>query len=365
MEPAHHAVVQYAALNRYDRVIVISDIHGDIAGFLGVLNKVGFTQKDALVIVGDILEKGAHSLDLLETVVEYSKAGNLYMVIGNNDSLFSDWYSGESSDADMLWYLNSRSSSVILDMARRLDMPYQTMEDVKALKGRIREYFGEEIRFLDQLPHIIDSEMATFVHAGIQPGSLEEQERDYCLTAAAFGRQTVPFDKPVIVGHWPASNYSGTIINVNPYFNSDTKVISIDGGNSMKTWGQINYLILENGNIQTGYYDDLPKIKALDAQKEAAEPLTLIFPNTLLEVVEAQESTSVCYFPYLNRELRIANQTIYPYKGKQYCQDFTTYDLPVEAGETLSYCGAAEGGILVKRDGIVGKYSGKYVFLDG
>lgn len=361
---AHNAVVRYAALDRYDRVIAISDLHGDAAGFRGVLHKVGFTQKDALVIVGDILERGAHSLVLLESVMEHGKAGNVYMVMGNNDCIFSEWYSGEVSDEDMHWYLNSRNNSVVLEMAGRLNMPYQTPENVKALKAELGKHFSEEIRFLDQLPHIIDSEMATFVHAGIHPGSLEEQDREYCLTAPAFGKQAYSFEKPVIVGHWPASNYRDTIINANPYFNSDTKVISIDGGNSMKSWGQINYLILENGNIQTGYYDALPKIKVLDAQKEAAEPLTLIFPNTLLEVVQARENTSICFFPYLNRELQVANQSIYSYKGKQYCQDFTTYDLPVEAGETLSYCGSTEGVILIKRDGIVGKYSGRYVRLD-
>lgn len=364
MAPGQKAVVQYAELNRYDRVIVISDLHGDCCGFYGVLNKVGFTQKDALVIVGDILEKGEHSLELLKAVMNCSRAGNLYMVAGNNDVIFSEWYSGEVSDEDVHWYLHSRRSSVIMEMAGQLHMPYDTLEDVKALKAEIRERFAEEIRFLDRLPHILDSGLATFVHAGIKPGSLEEQDRDYCLTAPSFGKQTVPFEKMVIVGHWPASNYSGAVINVNAYFNSATKVISIDGGNSMKGWGQINYLILKDGGIQAGYYDDLPQIKALDAQKETREPLSLIFPDTLLEVVEEGETASKCYFPSLNREMEIANEAIYPYKGKKYSRDFTTYGLPVEEGEILSYCETAQDGILVKRGGIVGKYSGRYVFVN-
>ena len=55
------ATVAHAELDRYRRAIVVSDIHGDNRGFLAMLRQTGFCQQDALVIVGDILEKGTLS----------------------------------------------------------------------------------------------------------------------------------------------------------------------------------------------------------------------------------------------------------------------------------------------------------------
>ena len=72
----------------------VSDIHGDNRGFLAMLRQTGFCQQDALVIVGDILEKGKESLELLRSVMRCAEKGNVYMTAGNNDTIFSEWYGG-------------------------------------------------------------------------------------------------------------------------------------------------------------------------------------------------------------------------------------------------------------------------------
>ena len=82
------ATVAHAELDRYRRAIVVSDIHGDNRGFLAMLRQTGFCQQDALVIVGDILEKGKESLELLRSVMRCAEKGNVYMTAGNNDTIF-------------------------------------------------------------------------------------------------------------------------------------------------------------------------------------------------------------------------------------------------------------------------------------
>ena len=47
------------------RIIVISDVHGNLAYLRGLLAKVNFSTEDVLIIVGDLLEKGPHSLKTL------------------------------------------------------------------------------------------------------------------------------------------------------------------------------------------------------------------------------------------------------------------------------------------------------------
>lgn len=358
------ATVAHAELDRYRRAIVVSDIHGDNRGFLAMLRQTGFEEQDALVIVGDILEKGKESLELLRSVMRCAEKGNVYMTAGNNDTIFSEWYGGMVTDEEVLSYMNSHDDITLQEMARELGMRWDTLDGVRALKTAVRERYAAEIAFLDSLPHILETEHFIFVHAGLKPGPLTEQDRDYCLTAQEFAAQTHRFEKPVIVGHWPASNYCRTIVNVNPYFNRKTNVISIDGGNGLKRWHQINYLILRGETIESGAYDSMPRFRALEDQEASENPLTLEFPRTMVEVLRDDGTESVCYVPALAREMTFANRQLYSYKGKCYCFNMTDYRLPVRSGEILSCCDVETQGVLAKKDGIVGYYIGRYEFLE-
>ena len=357
-----YAKVRYVDFQKYSRVIVISDIHGDKDGFTGVLGKVKFGKEDALVIVGDILEKGKYALELLHVVMELYMQGNVYLVAGNNDTIFLEWFQGQVSVEDVLWYVKNRKYSILKDMAGLLKLPYETAEDIRVLKVAIKRKFAKELAFLEGVPHILDCEFATFVHAGLKPGSLEEQDPEYCLTATEFAVQPHVFDKKVIVGHWPSSNYSAGIIEANIYRNRKTNVISIDGGNSMKRWQQINYLIFDNmgRELECGYYDNLPKIQALEDQEESENFITLLFPHTEVVIREVRGKESVCYVPWLDQEIVIDSSRIYEYKRKTYCSDMTTYCLPVKAGEILSFCGMTPEGLQVKMNGVIGNYHGPY-----
>ena len=362
----NYAPVLTVDFSQYKRIIAVSDIHGDFDGFNGILNKIHFSSSDALVIVGDILEKGSHSLKLLHEIVNLMKDGNIYMVAGNNDVIFEEWFSNQISTKAVHWYMHSRETSILIEMAKELNMGYDSFEEIEALKTAIKKHYQEEISFLCSLPYIIDSDIATFVHAGLESADLYTQNKDYCLTAKSFGDKQLSFsfEKPVVVGHWPTSNYREAIININPYYNETTNVYSIDGGNSMKRWQQINCLIFDRDRaITTRSYDNLPKIRLLEAQKETSNPITLTFPNTLLEVKERGERNSFCYLPYPNIELLIPNSTMYIYKGKEYCSDLTTYYLPIEVGDIVSLCGTVGDELLIKKKGIVGKYAGKYIEL--
>lgn len=360
-----YAKVQYADFSQYKRVIAVSDIHGDKDGFLAMLQKLNFTSEDALVIVGDILERGSQSLELLRVVMELSKKDNYYLVAGNNDVLFEEWKDNDEMDPEVHRYVTHRDNSTVIEMARELAMPYETLEELKHLKVAIYENYQKELDFLKHLPLILESNLATFVHAGIKPGTIEKQDPVYCLEAPAFAKEKNVFRKPIIVGHWPASNYSENIISVNPYVNQETNVYSIDGGNSMKLWHQINYLIFENGEIKMGYYDNLPKVKILEKQEstDQKEAVTLLFPNTLVKIKERHEKSSLCYLPHVDKEMQVDNDLIYRYKEDDYCYDFTTYHLSLETGETVALCSQLKDGILVKKDGIVGLYTGRYAFL--
>ncbi len=96
--------------------------------------------------------------------------------------------------------------------------------------------------------------------------------------------------------------------------------------------------------------------------------MTLIFNNTLVEErgpAPGDEGKIRCYLPYLGRELYLTPDRLYDYKGKRYCYDITTYVIPCEPGDTVSYCEEAAGGILIKKDGLIGFYDGPWEWVKG
>lgn len=351
------APYEYHDLSEYDRVIAVSDIHGDYDGFLKLLDETAFSERDGLIIVGDILEKGEKCLPLLRLIYEMQKKGNVLMVAGNNDRAFSIWRSGAASDEDMLRYALHTDRSILFEMSEELGIGCRTMEELKRLKTAIYAGYSELIRWLGSLPFIIETDFAVFVHAGLRPGPLTEQDPRYCLSAPGFGRENHRWAKLVVVGHWPVSNYSRRVITISPYYNPAANTISIDGGASLKSWGQLNYLVFRPGEAgyTAGSADTLPKIRLLDAQ-EANDPVTLIFPDTRLE----KRENGRYFVPHIEKELDIPPESVYDYRGTLYAADFTTYTLPVKPGDTASLCEKAGSGVLIKRGGEVGWYYGSW-----
>lgn len=360
-----YARYQKCTFNHYQRIFITSDIHGDDHGFLMLLDRINIQSNDALIIVGDILEKGAHSLLLLRRIMQLSKTMNIYICAGNNDTIFEDWKNHHVKDENIHWYIHSRPHSIIKEMALELNKELNCVKDISFIKDELFQHFHEEITFLNQLPHIIECEFAIFAHAGIDPYQpITKQDIDFVLTAPSFGNQKHVFPKKVIVGHWPASNYCKDIICVAPYFH-DSNVISIDGGNSMKSWGQINCLIYQPQlhTFSLVAYDNLPKVKLLDHQFLSKDHYSLQFPHTEINILTKNDVDSICFIPHLNKTMTFLNHQIYHYKGKDYISDQTTYKLELQKDDIVSFVKKVPNGILIKRNHIISFYEGNYQFL--
>ena len=59
------AVVRSIPFPENGRLLAVSDVHGNLPWLRGLLEKVGFSTDDALVLVGDLVEKGTDSLSTL------------------------------------------------------------------------------------------------------------------------------------------------------------------------------------------------------------------------------------------------------------------------------------------------------------
>ena len=355
------ARIAYLDLSNFERVLVTSDLHGDLKGLRKLLSELDFSDSDALIICGDILEKGDESLGLLQETVCMAKRGNTFALLGNNDIAFTYWREGRATDEDMQRYLHHTEKSVLWDMLRALGIDES---DMAAAHRAVFERYAEEIAFLDNLPHIIETDFATFVHAGLEPLPLDEQDFHFNIGTKEFHKQTHSFPKPVVVGHWPISNYSERIISVAPLVNRETNVISIDGGNSLKTWGQINCLVFDKNRQWTAHHtDSLPLIRCLEAQEQTKNPQLILFPKTRCEVDKNDCCAARVFLPELNIKLTVPTEDIYDYRGTKFITDRFTYAFEVRPGDEFSLCEIDRNCVILKRNGIVGKYFGKWEYI--
>lgn len=48
---------------------VMSDLHGEADRFHAMLKKVGFSEDDTLIILGDVVDRGSDGINLLQEII--------------------------------------------------------------------------------------------------------------------------------------------------------------------------------------------------------------------------------------------------------------------------------------------------------
>ncbi len=139
------------------RVLAISDIHGNLPFFRGVLKKAEFTPEDVLVLVGDLFEKGEESLGLLRYLMELGETHTGYPLCGNCDHIDRAFLEDRPGVDQRLWpvFRAWGSRSLILQMAAQMGMTARGPADLPAIRQAIRARFPREMAFLTGLPHIL------------------------------------------------------------------------------------------------------------------------------------------------------------------------------------------------------------------
>lgn len=158
--------------NDYNRIFVMSDIHGQYDLFLKMLDRIDLKREDLLVIIGDICDRGKKSYEIYMKCMKMIKLGyNLKFILGNHE--------------DML----------LEDLENDYPIRYETEYSVfrnskyfenKDMKDWHEENFLEEIewlvKWLKNCPLVISGNENIFVHAGLDLNKgLEKQEKETVL----------------------------------------------------------------------------------------------------------------------------------------------------------------------------------------
>ncbi|MCL2375892.1 MAG: metallophosphoesterase [Defluviitaleaceae bacterium] len=292
------------------RLICISDVHGEMELLIKLLDRVEFCSDDILVLLGDVYLKGSRCHACLKYVMELSAQPNVHVLRGNCDWLGEDY----------------------------LD------EDDKA--------------WLEALPHIIESEDFIFVHAGIKSMNLQEQDPLFCMRNDAFleNYDGPAFEKWVMVGHWPNSNYCHEVGCNGPIINEEKRIIAIDGGNVVKEGGQLNAFILEDDEFWWDSVDKFYTAFVGQAQEGSCGTLNITWTDRFIEIIEAGEEFSVVRHVASGKALYVPTNKIWQDSDGNNCIGAMATDhwLKVYEGDIISVIEVFSDRMFVKRDGIMG-----------
>jgi len=302
--------IKQLEISRTQRLICIGDIHGELDLFCALLEKVGFCDDDTLVLLGDLFLKGSQPQACLKYIIELAKKPNVHVLRGN-----CDWdYHNYLDDDDKAW--------------------------------------------LEDLPHIIDSDEFVFVHAGIKSANLQEQDPVFCMRNDAFLESYggPDFKKWVVVGHWPVGNYCHQVPSNNPIIDRKKRIIAIDGGNVMKLDGQLNAFIADSFGFSWTYADKCPTMTVKQAQEGSIGTLNIGWLDRFVEIVEKGDELSHVRHLASGKVLLVPTDKIWQDDEGNVCVGSMATDhwLALGQGDVVSVVKKFSDRIFVKKDGVSG-----------
>ena len=145
------------------RLIAIGDIHGELFKLNELLRQLNPQKEDTLVFLGDYIDRGKFSRQVVERLIELSEETNCIFLKGNHEQMMMKLLeSSRETDIDF-WMMNGGS---------------ETFDSY----GSYSEIFNLHEDFYENLKPYYLTDKYLFVHAGINPNKpLEEQTEDDLL----------------------------------------------------------------------------------------------------------------------------------------------------------------------------------------
>ncbi|MBJ8053349.1 metallophosphoesterase [Bacillus cereus] len=343
------------------RVIVISDIHGELPLLKELLHKVNFKDEDYLIINGDLCEKGRDSIGVVNYVMNLVKNNSNVHVVEGNCEVLVDALLNENPG--LINYLCTRKHSIFNEWLEQLQFSIHEDSSIREVKEVLLSQFSKEINWLTELPTAIETEDYIFVHAGLEDRvDWKETERKNAIAMPEFFNKSHRVNKYVVVGHWPVVNYSEEAPSNNPVIDRDKKIIAIDGGNAIKEAGQLNAFIIQRATTgdtfsytYVDYFPDYEIIAEFNADSEMQGGVT--YSYYYIEPVEKMQDYTVCKQKETNKLLTVKNEYIRQLESGEYTMktDISCAQISVRKGDVVSLIDGSCGGYdLIKKDGVEG-----------
>jgi len=173
------------------RQFVIPDIHGCYSTFMALLGQIALTRQDELYILGDYIDRGRDSRNVIERIIALQSQGyRIRPIMGNHELMLLNAISSNSVEDNDQWMLSGGGAT--LD-SYHVDHP-----------GKIDQ---KHIDFLASLPLFITTKTHVFVHAALDL-TLEDPFSSKGYDSMLWDRKCVGDfkkleGKKIVAGHTP------------------------------------------------------------------------------------------------------------------------------------------------------------------
>lgn len=220
------------------RIIAIGDIHGCCTALHALLREIQPTFEDTIVGMGDYVDRGMQSDEVIETLVNLVSDCRFVPLIGNHEIMM--FKALQNGNQDMEFWLSHGGNSTLASYG-----------------GRVQNIPQHHLSFLRHCVRFFESDQHFFVHANYDPSTPLSEQPDELL----FWQHVNEFPpglhangKVAIVGHTPQQD--GEILDfghlkvIDTYCYGDQYLTALD-----VTTG--NYWQANNsGEVKTGQLDE-------------------------------------------------------------------------------------------------------------
>lgn len=344
------------------RMVVVSDIHAHKEIFNQLMHQVGLKDEDYLVILGDFIEKGPDSLEMLYKIRDLKERDHTYVLMGNCEAAIISMLEEEKYAEGLVRYLEETTwGSLLKDTCEAMNIQYKKSPALE-VQRKLRECLKKEIEILKSLDTAVVFDQFVFVHAGVENRvDWENSSLSSMLEQQFFMRNGHCIkDKYVVVGHIPVSNYSDTVIDNSLLISHRERIISIDGGVGVKDICQLNALVIKKEDDGYLYFqhhvDEFEKCEILFKCHPKFESIVKVaWPNQEIEVLQIGTSFSWCRKLSTKELVFVKNEFIYEKDGHYFCKDdYVSSMIEVHEGDRVSLVGTYGKYAYVMKDGKVG-----------
>lgn len=165
------------------RTIAITDIHGELEKLDSLLGKLEITPQDKIVFLGDYIDRGAFSREVVDRIIGLSDICECIYLMGSHEYAYLHARQGDEYYKYLFWNYGG----------------VQTVQSYGSFDN-IHKIHGE---FFEHLKPYYETDKLFFIHAGLRPGiPLEKQaEEDFYYIRGEFIYNKTHFPKKIIFGH--------------------------------------------------------------------------------------------------------------------------------------------------------------------
>lgn len=219
------------------RTIAFGDIHGCSEALKTLLGAVNPTPKDTLIFLGDYVDRGSNSKEVLDIIINLKKSHNVIALLGNHESMMCDAFLQKVGQERqrMIWaWYNNGGVSTLNSYDYNFDNLLNVDIDSEPSDLELPEDLQAHLDFISQLPTYYINDTHIFVHATPYP----DQDIEKQLKTSLIWRRASNLDSQYNFTH-----KSGKTIVSGHTAQKDGKPLALSEKN----------IIIDTGSVWTGW----------------------------------------------------------------------------------------------------------------